>query len=60
MVCGAGHRAFISSLFILMEARTLAAALLNCGTLDADFLLDLIDMHSLCIDDLIDDVADWK
>jgi hypothetical protein len=60
MVCGAGHRAFISSLFTPMEARTLAAALLNCGTLDADFLLDLIDTHDLCIYDLLDEAEGFQ
>jgi hypothetical protein len=43
-----------------MEARTLIAALLGCGTLDADFLLRLIEGQDLCIYDLLDDVADWR
>jgi hypothetical protein len=43
-----------------MEARTLAAALLNCGTLDIRFFDKLIDRHDLCIYELIDDVAQWR
>jgi hypothetical protein len=46
--------------FYPMEARQLAAALLNCGVLDADFLLELIDCHGLCIHDLLDDVANYR
>lgn len=38
-----------------MEARTLAAAFLGCGVLDADFLIELIDKHDLCIYDLLDE-----
>jgi hypothetical protein len=43
-----------------MEARTLAAALLNCGTLDADFLIELIDKHDLCIYDLLDEAEGFQ
>lgn len=41
-----------------MEARTLAAALLKCGYLDIDYLVDLIDACELDLDEILDEF-DW-
>lgn len=41
-----------------MEARTLAAALLQCGTLDIDYLIRLVDAYEMEFDDLLDEF-DW-
>ena len=41
-----------------MEARTLAAALLKCGYLDIDYLVDLIDANNLDFESILE-VFDW-
>lgn len=41
-----------------MEARTFAAALLKCGYLDIDYLVDLIDANNLDFDEILDEF-DW-
>jgi hypothetical protein len=39
-----------------MDARSIIASLLSCGTLDADFMIRLFDIYDISLPEILDEI----